>query len=98
MYLCRLCVFCVFGARAGFSADASHILPQDMLAVMSFVQGMIGVGGPKTCAQCARGIPPCSVASLSCQGQSCSPVVDVEALRVRLKQALFPLSMCLLQR
>ena len=50
-YLCRLCVFSVFGARAGFSADASHILPQDVLAVMSFVQGMIGVGASKTCAQ-----------------------------------------------
>ena len=51
-YLCRLCVSSVFGARAGFNAHASHILPWDMLAVMSFVQGMIGVGDLK---------PVCSV-------------------------------------
>ena len=68
------------------------------MAVMSFVEGMVGVGGPKTCAQPEGGIPLCSVASLSCQGQSCSPVVDVEALRARLNQALLPLSGALLQR
>lgn len=69
-----------------------------MLAVMSLEEGMVGVRGSKTCAQCAGGIPLCSVASLSHQGQSCSLLVDVEALRARLNQALLPLSCALPQR
>ena len=53
------------------------------------------IGRSKTCAGCEVGVPFCcmAVAALSGVGTS-SPVVGVEALRVRFNQAPLPLSAC----
>ena len=56
--LCRLHAFNVFGVRAGFGMDASHIIPQSVLAIIP----LIGVGGFKACAGCEARFSLCIVA------------------------------------
>ena len=45
--LCRLHVSNFFGGRAGFDVDASHILPQGVLAAITLVGGMATFQGRK---------------------------------------------------
>ena len=60
--LCRLCVSKVLGAGAGFDMDASHVFPQSVLATITLIGGVVGVGGSKACAGCEAELPLCPVA------------------------------------
>ena len=86
--LCRLCVSNVFGVRAGFGMDTSHIFPQGVLVSVALIRGMVGVAVSGTCAGCEVGLHGCHH---PVRGGVCSPVVGGEALRVGLDQALLPL-------
>lgn len=52
----------VFGARAGFDADASHLFPQDVLAAVNLIVGVVDVGGARACTGCEVRLALCSVA------------------------------------
>lgn len=58
---CVSCVFNVFGARVGFDMDFSHIFPQGVLATITLIGVVIGVGISKACAECEARLPLCSV-------------------------------------
>ena len=60
--LCRLCVSNVFGERAGFDMDANHILPQGVLAAITLIRHVVGVGVSKACVGCEVGLPLCFMA------------------------------------
>ena len=95
MSLCRLCIFSVFGARAGFGMPTSHVIPQGVLSVSP----LIGVWSVLYCPEPGLGVRwgllSAPWLSLPCRGRGlCSPVVGVEALRVEFDQALLLLSVC----
>ena len=72
--LCRLCVSSVFGVRSGFDMDTSHIFsPQGMLAVITLIGDLVGVGRPKACAGCEVGLPLCSLAVTALSGVGYGP-------------------------
>ena len=59
-FLCRLCVSSIFGVRAGFGMDVSHVFPQSVLAVIPLLGGVIGVY--RACAECEAVLPLFSMA------------------------------------
>ena len=54
--LCTLCVIIVLDVRAGFDVDTSHVFPQSVLATITLIGGVVGVGGSKACAGCEAGL------------------------------------------
>ena len=49
---CVDCVSNIFGSRAGFGMDASHVFPQSMLAVIHFARDVVDVVVFRICAAC----------------------------------------------
>ena len=83
----------VFGVRAVFNVDTSHIFLQGLLATITLIESMASIGGAKSCAGWEVGFLLCSVSATALPGLGVSSqVAGAEALRVRLKQALFLLS------
>ena len=71
--LCRLCVSNIFGARAGFGMDASHIFPLSVLAVIPLIGAVVGVSVSRACAGYEVVLSLCSWLSLPCWGQGPFP-------------------------
>lgn len=88
--LFRLCVSSVFGVRAVFDMDTSHVFPQGVLAVIPLLGNMVGAGVSIACVGCEAGLPLCFVPVAVLSGAGSSPSVGIEVLRVGL-----PLSSCL---
>ena len=59
---CRLCLSSVFGVRAGSDVDASHVFPQCLLATITLVGSVVGIGGSKAYAACEVELSLCSIA------------------------------------
>lgn len=59
--LCRQHVLNVFGIRAGFDVDTSHIFPQGMLASITLTVDVVGVRRPEACTVCEVGLAFCSM-------------------------------------
>lgn len=51
-----LCVINVLDVRAGFDVDTNHVFPQSVLATITLIVGVVGVGGSKACAGCETGL------------------------------------------
>ena len=51
----RLHVSNIFGVRAGFGVDDSHIFPQSVLAIIPLIRGVIGVVVTRPCTECEAG-------------------------------------------
>ena len=68
--------------------DISQVFPQDVLVAVTLVGHKAEDGGARDVAGYVVGLPFCSVAITALQ------VAGVEALRVGLDLALFPLSVC----
>ena len=62
--LCRLCSFSVFNARAGFGMNSNHLFPQCVLANITLLGAVVGVGQDFISALCL---------SLPCQGWGLLP-------------------------
>lgn len=87
------CVPSVFGGRAGFDENMSHVFPQGVLATITLVVGGAGDRRAVTYTGCDFGLPFCSISCNYLSGaRSTSQDAKVEALEVRLELALFPLS------
>ena len=83
----------VFGVMAGFIVFTSHVFPQGVLAAITLIGGVTGVGRARACAECEAGLPLCSVAITALSGLRSAPQVDgADALRVRLELTVFSLS------
>ena len=54
--LCRLCVSSVFGVRAGFGIDASHVFLQGVLAFIPFIANVVGFVVFRSCVGCEVGL------------------------------------------
>lgn len=67
-FLCRLCVFSVFGVGAYFDMDASHVFIQSMLATITLKGALVSVGRSKTYAVQEPGLPPSSKAVITFSG------------------------------
>ena len=83
------CVDCVlssvFGTRADFDVDTSHIFPQGVLATVTLIGSMVGAGGCKTCAVCEAELSlPCSY-PWPLRGGVCSPFAIAEVPSAGLK-------------
>lgn len=97
--LCRLCWSSIFGVRADFGMDASHIFPQIVLAVNPLIRGCDWCQGVQSQHWMLRG-----ASSLLCGFHSpigagvFSPVAGVEFLRVGFDRALLPLKVCSVPR
>ena len=52
-----VCVLRVFGGRAGFGVNTSHIFPQDVLAAITLVGGGAGEGVARAGSRCEVGLP-----------------------------------------
>lgn len=52
----------IFGVRAGFDVDTSHIFPQAVLSTITLIGDVVGVRRAKAHAGCQAGLPLCSVA------------------------------------
>ena len=71
----RLCVPSVFGVRAGFDADASHVFPHGVLATITLIEGVAGDGGARACTGCEVGLPLCSLAVATLSGVESAPTL-----------------------
>ena len=69
----RWYVSSIFGARAGFGMDASHIFPQGVLVVTPLIGGVLGVVISRACAGCEAGLHLCSVAVTGLLGVGPAP-------------------------
>ena len=49
--LCRRHVPSVFGVKAEFYVDDSHIFPEGVLATVTLIGGVTAVGGTRACAE-----------------------------------------------
>ena len=58
--MCTLWESSIFGVRAGFGMDVSHVFPQSVLAVIPLLGGVIGVY--RACAECEAVLPLFSMA------------------------------------
>lgn len=68
------CVDCdIFGERAGFNMDTSHIFLQGVLAVFPLIGSVVGVGGCKACVGYEVGFPLSSVAVTILSGAGPAP-------------------------
>ena len=92
--LCRLCESSIFGVRAGFGVDASHVFPQSVLPLSPLIRSMIGVVVSRACTGFWAGILFAPWLTLPCWGRVCYPIVEVETLRVEFDQTPLPLSEC----
>ena len=92
--LCRLHVPSVLGGRAGFDVDASHVFPQGVLAAITLVGCVAGIGVARACSGYEEGVPLCSVAVTALSRLGAAQVAGADTLRVRLELALFLLSVC----
>ena len=72
-YLCTLCVSNVFGVRAGFDMDASHIFPHGVLAIITLIRGVVGVEESNAYAGCVVGLPLCFMAIATLSGVGPAP-------------------------
>ena len=52
----------IFGARAGFGMDASHVFLQNVLTVIPLIGGVVAVVVSRDCAGCEAGLPLCFMA------------------------------------
>lgn len=87
-HLNRLCISNIFGVRAGFSMNASHIFPQGVLVVFPLIGVVVGFGGFKAFTGCEAGFPLCYVnCCRPVKGEAYSSVVGVEPTRVRFNHA-----------
>ena len=66
--LSRLRVSNIFGVRAGFDLDATHIFPQGVLVTITLIGGVVAVRGSKGCTRCEAGLPFWSVAVTALSG------------------------------
>ena len=71
--LYRLCEFSIFGVRASFGMDTSHIFPQGMLAIIPLIGDGIGVVLSRACTGFWVGPPLCSVAVRALLGVGSAP-------------------------
>lgn len=55
----------IFGVRTGFNVDASHILPQCVLAIVALIGVLPGVGGPEARTGCQVALSLSSVAVIT---------------------------------
>ena len=78
-----------FGGRAGSDVSRSHIFPQGVLAAITLVGGGAGDEGAR-----ARASPLLSGQHHPTGGGGRSQGAEAEALRVRSKLALSPVSVC----
>ena len=65
----------IFGERAGFNMDTSHIFLQGVLAVFPLTGSVAGIGGCKACVGYEVGFPLCSVAVTILSGAGSAPQV-----------------------
>ena len=71
--LCRPCVSSVFGMRADFGMDASHVFPQGVLAVITLIGDVVGVVVSRACTGYFVGPPLCSIADATLSGWGVLP-------------------------
>ena len=67
-YLGRLRVSDIFGVRAVFGADASHVFPQSVLAVIPLIGYVVDIVVSRGCTGCEVGIPLCSMVVTTMSG------------------------------
>ena len=67
------------GGRVGFALETNHVFPQAVLAPVTLVGGVVGVGDSKACAGHEEGLPLGSLGSCcSVRGGVCSIVVEAQ--------------------
>ena len=69
----RLCVSIVFGARAGFSLDASHVFYQSVLLIFPLIGDKVGVVVSRVHDGYEAGLPLCSMAVTALSGEGSAP-------------------------
>lgn len=58
----------VFGTRSGFDGDDSHLFPQGLLATITLLKGLAGVGGSKDHTGYEVGLCLCSMSAAALPG------------------------------
>ena len=71
--LCGLHVPNIFGVRAGFDVDTSHVFPQGVLATITLIWGVAGLVGARAYTRCEVGFLLCSVAVTALSGSGSAP-------------------------
>ena len=63
----------VFGVKAGFDVDTSHVFSQGVLTMVTLVGGVVGVGRVKAYAGCEAGLPSLHGCCCPVRDEVCSP-------------------------
>ena len=65
----------IFGVRAGFITDSSHIFPQSVLDIFPLIEVVVGVVVSRACAGHETELPLSSMAVTALSGEGSSPLL-----------------------
>ena len=85
---------CFFGVRADFDIDASHVFPQGLQAINSFIGNVMGVVVFRTWVNVRWGLLSALWLLLPCQRQDLLPSCWSRNSEIGFDQNPFPLSAC----